>query len=108
MRKTIFIIILFLIAILITNISMASYSTVQMEVIEEPVCTIQFGNNSSFEKRLIEKNLNNKEVTIQLQVVNNEGSLKPTGELMLVLDNSNSMNETVDDNDKTVKILRAA
>ena len=51
MRKTIFIIILFLIAILITNISMASYSTVQMEVIEEPVCTIQFGNNSSFEKR---------------------------------------------------------
>ena len=100
MRKTIFNIILFLIAILITNISMASYSTVQMEVIEEPVCTIQFGDNSSFEKRLIEKNLNNKEVTIQLQVVNNEGSLKPTGELMLVLDNSNSMNETVDDNEE--------
>ena len=103
MRKTIFIIILFLIAILITNISMASYSTVQMEVIEEPVCTIQFGNNSSFEKRLIEKNLNNKEVTIQLQVVNNEGSLKPTGELMLVLDNSNSMNETVDDNEEVTR-----
>ena len=103
MRKTIFIIILFLIAILITNISMASYSTVQMEVIEEPVCTIQFGDNSSFEKRLIEKNLNNKEVTIQLQVVNNEGSLKPTGELMLVLDNSNSMNETVDDNEEVTR-----
>ena len=97
MKKTIFLI-LFLILILITNISLASYSTVQMEVVEEPVCTIQLGENSSFEKKLIEKNLNNKEVTIQLQVTNNEENLKPTGELMLVLDNSDSMNESIDEN----------
>ena len=96
MKKKIFLG-LFLILILVANISLASYSTVQMEVVEEPVCTIELGENSSFEKRLIEKDLNNKEVTIQLQVVNNEENLKPTGELMLVLDNSDSMNELIDE-----------
>lgn len=102
MKKKIFLG-LFIILILIANISLASYSTVQMEVVEEPVCTIEFGENSSFEKRLIEKDLNNKEVTIQLQVVNNEEDLKPTGELMLVLDNSNSMNETIDESGTTTR-----
>ena len=97
MKKKIFIG-LFLILILIANVSMASYSTVQMEVVEEPICTIELGDNSSFEKRLIEKNLNNKEVTIQLQVTNNEENLKPTGELTLVLDNSDSMNEHIEAN----------
>ena len=92
MKKT-FIFSLFLIIILVANISLASYSTVMMEVVEEPVCTIEFSENSKFEKRLIEKNLNNKEVTIQLQVTNEEENIKPTGELMLVLDNSASMNE---------------
>lgn len=92
---------IFLILILIANISLASYSTVQMEVVEEPVCKIEFGGNSYFEKKLIEKNLNNKEVTIQLQVVNNEAANKLTGELMLVLDNSDSMNEHLDENDDT-------
>ena len=56
MKKT-FIFSLFLVLILITNISLASYSTVMMEVIEEPVCTIELGENSKFEKKLIEKNL---------------------------------------------------
>ena len=102
MKKKIFLG-LFLILILIANISMASYSTVQMEVVEEPVCTIELGENASFEKRLIEKNLTNKEVTIQLQVVNNESTTKPTGELVLVLDNSNSMNETVDEAQTTTR-----
>ena len=76
---------------LIANLSLASYSTVTMSVVEEPICTIELGENSKFEKKLIEKNLNNKEVTLQLQVTNNETSLKPTGEIMLVLDNSDSM-----------------
>ena len=97
MKKKIFLG-LFLILILVANISMASYSTVQMEVVEEPVCTIQIGENSSFEKKLIEKDLTNKEVTIQLQVTNNDKAAKPTGELMLVLDNSDSMNEHIEEN----------
>ena len=92
MRKKIFIT-LFLLLILISNISFASYSTVTMSIVEEPVCTIDIGNNSKFEKKLISKDLNNKEVTLQLQVTNNENESKPTGELVLVLDNSSSMLE---------------
>ena len=95
MKKSVFIT-LFLVLILIANISLASYETVTMTVVEEPVCTIEIGENSKFEKRLIEKNLNNKEVTLQLQVTNEETSMQPTGEIMLVIDNSMSMEETVE------------
>lgn len=102
MKKKVFLS-LFLILIFITNISFASYSTVQMEVVEEPVCSIEFSENSGFEKRLISKDLNNKEVTLQLQVTNEETLLKPTGELVLVLDNSDSMNDIVDQNTNTTR-----
>lgn len=84
---------IFLIVILLANISFASYSTVTMTVVEEPVCTIQLDENSKFEKKLISKDLTNKEITIQLQVTNDEIVEKPTGEIMLVLDNSSSMTE---------------
>ena len=101
MKKKIFLGI-FLILIFIANMSFASYSTVQMEVVEEPVCTIQIGENSKFEKKLINKDLANKEVTLQLQVTNEEENSKPAGELMLVLDNSDSMNELVEpDNEQS-------
>ena len=92
MKKTVFLTV-FLILILITNISFASYSTVTMSVVEEPVCTINIGENSKFEKKLIAKDLTNKEVTLQLQVINEEISEKPSGEIVLVLDNSDSMKE---------------
>lgn len=95
---------LFLIIILMANVSMASYSTVTMSVVEEPICTIPFGQHSKFEKKLISKDLGNKEVTLQLQVTNEEIADKPTGELMLVLDNSDSMTEEVSDG-KTRKDL---
>ncbi len=95
---------LFLIVVLMANVSMASYSTVTMSVVEEPVCTISLGQHSKFEKKLISKDLANKEVTLQLQVTNEEIADKPTGELMLVLDNSDSMTEEVS-NGKTRKDL---
>ena len=95
MKKSVFIT-LFLILILVANISLASYDTVTMTVVEEPVCTIEIGETSSFEKRLIEKDLNNKEVTLQLQVTNEEAPIQPTGEIMLVIDNSMSMEEIVE------------
>lgn len=90
MKKKIFITTLLLL-IMLVNVSFASYSTVTMNVVEEPICTIQLSDNSKFEKKLISKNLQNKEVTLQLQVTNEEKSNKPTGEIMLVLDNSESM-----------------
>ena len=90
MKKKIFITTLLLL-IMLVNVSFASYSTVTMSVVEEPICTIQLSDNSKFEKKLISKNLQNKEVTLQLQVTNEEKSNKPTGEIKLVLDNSESM-----------------
>ena len=62
-----------------------------MSVVEEPKCTINFGSKSYVERSVIAKDLKNKEITLQLQVKNNEEGLKPTGELMLVIDNSASM-----------------
>lgn len=61
-----------------------------MEVVEEPICEIKFGQNSKFQKQLISKDLNNKEVTIELKVTNEDEVAKPTGELVLLLDNSHS------------------
>ena len=95
---------IFLIIILMANISFASYNTVTMSVVEEPICTINFGEKSKFEKKLFSKDLANKEVTLQLQVINEEIANKPTGEIILVLDNSNSMAEKVSQ-DKTRKDL---
>ena len=87
--------IMFLLIIFISTISNASYSNVTMSVVEEPKCTINFGTNSYVERSVISKNLDNKEITLQLKVVNNEKNLKPTGEIMLVIDNSKSMLESV-------------
>lgn len=95
--KVIILLVLFLLIALVSNISSASYSDITMSVVEEPVCTINFGTNSFVERSLISKNLDNKEITLQLKVVNNEESLKPTGEIMIVIDNSRSMLDLVTD-----------
>lgn len=107
MKHKVFIGIL-LIMILMANISFASYSTVTMSVVEEPVCTIPLGGSSKFEKKLIGKDLANKEVTIQLQVSNEELPDKPTGEIMFVLDNSESMNDKVGNSTRKDIIFEAA
>ena len=96
---------IFLILILIANISFASYQTVSMQIVEEPICTIPLGEHSKFEKKVISKDLKNKEITIQLQVTNEEIAEKPTGEIMLVLDNSDSMLDTVSENTTRKKLI---
>ena len=76
LSKTKILFTLFLLITLITTISSAAYSDITMSVVEEPVCTINFGDNSTFTKQLISKDLNNKEVTLQLQVKNNRNQEK--------------------------------
>lgn len=99
---------MFLIIILIANFSLASYSTVKMSVVEEPVCTIKFNENSNFQKKLLSKDLNNKEVTIQLQVTNEESSSKPSGELILVIDDSESMKNEVEETTRKDLVINSA
>lgn len=107
MKKKFFVT-LFLMLILLANLSFASYSTVTMTVVEEPVCKIKFTENSGFEKKLISKDLNNKEVTIQLQVTNNEIANKPTGEVVLVIDNSNSMKDLTNTGEVRSEIIKSS
>lgn len=87
--------IIFLLVTLISTFSSASYSDVTMSVVEEPVCTINLGTNSFVERSVISKDLASKEITLQLKVTNAEENLKPTGEIMLVIDNSKSMLDSV-------------
>ncbi len=95
-KKIVLGIFLMLILILTSTLSLATYSTVQMEVVEKPVCTIDIGENSKFQKSLVSEDLKNKEVTLELKVTNEELGAKPNGELMLVIDNSDSMNNEVE------------
>lgn len=97
MKRTKILLTLFLLITLIATISCASYNDVTMSVVEEPTATINFGTNSIVERSVISKNLAKKEITLQLKVTNNEKSLKPTGEIMLVIDNSKSMTDNVTD-----------
>ena len=103
MKKTKILLTLFLLIALITTISSAAYADVTMSVIKEPTATINYGDNSIVERSVISKDLDNKEITLQLKVTNNEGSSKPTGEVMLVLDNSKSMIDNKVTADKTRK-----
>ena len=97
MKKTKILLTLFLLITLIATISCASYNDVTMSVVAEPTATINFGANSIVERSVISKDLAKKEITLQLKVTNNEESLKPTGEIMLVIDNSKSMTDNVTD-----------
>lgn len=74
-----------------------SNSNIKFEVVEENVCKIDLTDYSHFEKKLINKDLDKKQVTLQLKVTNDAAEIKPTGELMLVLDNSESMTHELSD-----------
>lgn len=97
MKKTKILLTLFLLITLIATISSAAYKDVTMSVVAEPTAAINFGTKSTVERSVISKDLGNKEITLQLKVTNNETNLKPTGELMLVIDNSKSMLDKVSD-----------
>lgn len=94
MKKTKILLTLFLLITLIATISSAAYNDVTMTVVEEPKATINFGTKSTVERSVISKDLKNKEITLQIKVTNNEEASKPTGEVMLVIDNSKSMTDT--------------
>lgn len=93
MKNAKILLITFLLISLIATISSASYSNVKMEVVEKPISTVKFGTNSYVERSVVSQDLAKKEITLQLKVVNGEAAIKPTGEIMLVIDNSKSMEE---------------
>lgn len=86
---------IFLIIIMMaTNVFAATEAT--MEIVEDNVCKIDVNEECTFEKKIIESDLKNHQVTLQLKITNNDKVIIPSGELMLVIDSSDSMNEIVD------------
>ena len=80
-----------------SNLVFASSSSIVLDIKDEPTLNLKLDDNSSFEKKLISKDLSNKTLTFQLQVTNNEPITSLSGELMIVLDTSNSMENFINE-----------
>ena len=66
-------------------------ATETFEIVEDNVCTIKINDYCDFEKKMVSYDLNKRQVTIQLKIKNDAPASQPTGEVVLVLDNSNSL-----------------
>lgn len=99
MKKRFILLTVMSILILLSNTVLAevvSSKGTTFEVVENNVCTIQIRENAVFEKKMIDYDLDNKEATIQLKITNNEiAPLDKPSEIVLVIDNSSSMNDTI-------------
>jgi len=94
MKKITLTITLFLLMMMATNVFAATQVT--MEIVEDNVCTIDLNEECSFEKKIVDSKLENHQVTLQLKITNNSKVIIPSGELMLVIDSSQSMDEIVE------------
>lgn len=86
---------IFLLIIMIATSAFAT-TEVTMEVVEDNICKIDINKDTTFEKKIIDSDLKNHQVTLQLKITNNSEVVIPTGELMLVIDSSDSMNQIVE------------
>jgi len=86
---------LFLLIILMATNVFAT-TDVTMEIVEENICTIYLNEDSYFEKKIIDSDLANHEVTLQLKITNNSKVIIPEGELILLIDSSLSMDEVIE------------
>lgn len=91
MKKYISLVIFIIITLISSMVFATSSATTVFEVVEDNVCTITLNEYSEFEKRMISYDIENRQVTIQMQITNGSVEEQPTGEIMLVIDNSDSM-----------------
>lgn len=94
MKKITLTIILLILMMMAINVFAATEVT--MEIVEDNVCTIDLNEDCSFEKKIVDSDLTKHTVTLQLKITNNSQVLIPTGELMLVIDSSQSMDTIVE------------
>lgn len=93
MKKKVALTIFLLIILMATSVF--AKTDVTMEIVEDNVCTINLNDEASFEKKIVDSDLENHQVTLQLKINNNSKVIIPSGELMLVIDSSSSMDEIV-------------
>lgn len=97
-KKITLLAIIVFVVLLATNVFAVSISSknVSMELVENNVCTIDITDYAKFEKKIIDYDLEKKEITIGLKVVNNATTpLDEPSEIVLLMDNSLSMRETI-------------
>lgn len=90
MKKIFLAIAVFTVIIMISSYVFAE-TTETFEIVEDNVCTIKINDYCDFEKKMVSYDLNKRQVTIQLKIKNDAPASQPTGEVVLVLDNSNSL-----------------
>ena len=90
MKKTYIALAIITIITLMTSMVFAA-TTSKFEVVDDQVCTIKINDYCTFEKRMTSYDLDKRQVTIQLKITNDAPANQPTGEVMLLLDNSGSM-----------------
>jgi len=68
----------------------------KLEIVENNICTIKINDFASFEKKMIDSNLEKKQITMQMKITNDaeEPFAQPT-EIFLVLDTSDSMKKEI-------------
>ena len=66
-----------LLLILISTTIFAS-TPVKMEIVENNICNIKLNENSKFEKKIVSSELDKNQVTLQLQVTNEETATQCT------------------------------
>ena len=93
MKKFFTLTVFLLIILMATNVFAV---TTKMEIVEDNICKITLNDYSSLEKKIISSDLTNHQVTLQLEITNNSEIIIPTGELMLVIDSSDSMDTIVE------------
>ena len=99
MKKIISIITLLIIVLSSTTIFGATTSKLTLELVEDKVCTILLDESGKLEKRLISLSDDKKEVVLQITVENTrnvETEILPS-EIFLVIDNSLSMKQEIED-----------
>ena len=107
MKKISIALAIFTIITLMSSIVFAA-TTSKFEVVDRTGCTIKLNDYCTFEKKLVSEDINKRQVTIQLSVTNDAPPVQPTGEVMLVLDDSNSMNDDTSTGEKRGTLVYGA
>lgn len=108
LKKIIFAIIAFLLVISTTCLAATTNSEkAKLEIVENNICTIKINDFATFEKKIVDYDLEKKELTIGLNIKNTAKEIEnPPFEVVLVIDNSLSMKENFVDDAKTITRLK--
>ena len=107
MKKFYLTMVIFTVIMMLSSVLFAANAET-FEVVDDQVCTIKINDYCDFEKKMISYDLDKRQVTIQLKITNNAPVNVPNGEVMLVLDDSNSMNEDTSTGEKRGDLVYSA